>query len=56
MSRADRSAVSVRYETFSALPSKMSAASDSPQPARRAGEARADPGQGGGCQSHQGGR
>jgi hypothetical protein len=56
MSRADRSAVSVPYETLTALPSKMSEASDSPQPARRAGEARADPGQGGGCQSHQGGR
>ena len=47
MSRADRSAVSVPYETLTALPSKMREASDSPQPARRAGEARADPGQGG---------
>jgi hypothetical protein len=56
MSRADRSAVSVPYETLTALPSKMSEASDSPQPARRAGEARADPGQGGGCPTHQGGR
>jgi len=47
MSRADRSAVSVPYETLTALPSKMREASDSPQPARRAGEAKAGPGQGG---------
>jgi len=46
MSRADRSAVSVPYETLTALPSKMREASDLPQPARMAGEARADPGQG----------